>query len=81
MNKSDPQLYGLNLNHYTNVAGADQYRHSSSKRVNIKFVDESLAFNDTCSDTKFHVYILSYASSTRKRRSSYRTWTKSENPV
>ena len=38
------------------MAGADQYRHSSSKRVNVNFVDKSLALNETCSDTKFHVY-------------------------
>ena len=35
------------------MAGADQYWHSSSKGVNIKFVDESLAFNETSPVTSF----------------------------
>ena len=38
------------------MAGGDHYRHSSTKGVNVKFEANSLALNETCSDTKFNVY-------------------------
>ena len=51
---------GFNLNHLAYIlmyGGADYWWHSCSKGVNIKCIDESLALNETCADTKYHVYL------------------------
>ena len=54
------------------MAGADRL-------LVLHFVDKSLAFSETCADTKFHVHwyhsLLSYASSTTTVTRN-RTWTK-----
>ena len=60
--KSDPLLYGLNLNHLAYIlcmAGADQYQHSGSKMVNVGIcgrVPIIIAFNENLPGTKLHVY-------------------------
>ena len=38
------------------MTGVDHYRHSGSKGVNVNFVDESLAINTNCAETKFRDY-------------------------
>ena len=39
------------------MTGGDHYRHSSSKGVNVNFVDVPLAFDESCADIKCHVSI------------------------
>ena len=39
------------------MAGADLYSHSSSKWVNVKFVDSLTSLERNCADTKFHVHV------------------------
>ena len=37
------------------MGGANQFQNSSSKRVNVIFVDKFLSSTETCADTKFRM--------------------------
>ena len=60
MNKLGPVLCGLNLNHLALILmygqGQSQIGTPVVKGLMQKFQDDSLALNETCSNTKFYVY-------------------------
>ena len=60
---------GLNLNllAYVITDGADQYRHSSSKRVKVKFCRRLPSFDEIPFKCPLVLWLSSYMSSRRKR--------------
>ena len=61
------------------MGGANQFRNSSSKRVNVIFVDNFLASTKPVQIPSLFavvLWLLSYASSTTRRRRKRTPWTK-----